>query len=127
LAPFIGGERRFGKGIFSPGEVAGELGELRELRPVTRRLVLVSARRGSAGDGTRRAGVGAAAAAGEGGDGSDRGHLWRPGDRPVSGGRGAGGPRWRARVAPLPAGGVRERGGELARGALAGGGQAPVS
>jgi hypothetical protein len=41
-APFIGGERRFEKGRYFPGEAAGELGELRELRPAMRQLGWVS-------------------------------------------------------------------------------------
>jgi hypothetical protein len=45
-APFIGGERRFGKGRYFPGETAGELGELRELRPAMRRLGRVNLCRG---------------------------------------------------------------------------------
>jgi hypothetical protein len=36
--PFIGGGGGFGKGDIFSGEVAGELGELRELRPAMRRL-----------------------------------------------------------------------------------------
>jgi hypothetical protein len=58
-ALFYRRRRRVREWRYFSGEAAGELGELRELRPVMRRLGLVCARRGSAGDGTRRAGVGA--------------------------------------------------------------------
>jgi hypothetical protein len=57
---FIGGGGEFGKGDIFSGEAAGELGELRELRPAMRRFDWVSVRRGWVGDWTRRAGVGRA-------------------------------------------------------------------